>query len=562
MPSRLSRSQFQSTPHKIENGRKTKANGGQDLNGTSSDTDDHRRSDLDIHTQPLPRPNQPSFTHLSAPQQSLLLLHGPRQKYSLTPSQSLPQLTHPREILVQVLSIGLNPVDWKGPDYGFGQPSYPWVNGRDFAGIVVRTGADELGETRVRKGDVVFGPSTDYRDVRKAAYQEYVVTTDFNVARLPQGVGVERAASVGVAFVAAAVALGVVFGVEFAALAGVGPKTDLLTLVKGIERDEVPEDTRDEIFDGIEVVERPGKGDWVAVWGASTTTGQIVLQLAKLAGLRVAAVADVAKYGSHLSELGADFLVDKFDTKRAVEILRAVTAGRLRFGLDAVGKESAGYLQEALQQSGAGPKAHLLGLTGLPKEVKEGVVHHRLPIKIFHEAPVVGNTLMTWLEDLLIANALRLPLVEVAEGGLSGINSALDRLRKGEVRGTRIVVQIGSTTPEPRTPLNEKVDGQNGTMSSINELEYAERLNANPERLKFAYWVPNVSGGLVISKIPQRTGWDLASNQRYARTAERVGFEYALSQIRFMAGVSTPVSTTLPLANASHSTEQKTNTSP
>jgi dimethyl sulfone monooxygenase SfnG len=61
-------------------------------------------------------------------------------------------------------------------------------------------------------------------------------------------------------------------------------------------------------------------------------------------------------------------------------------------------------------------------------------------------------------------------------------------------------------------------------------------LNSDPDRIKFAYWVPNVSGGLVISKIPQRTNWDLASNVKYAQTAEKVGFEYALSQIRFMAG--------------------------
>lgn len=40
----------------------------------------------------------------------------------------------------------------------------------------------------------------------------------------------------------------------------------------------------------------------------------------------------------------------------------------------------------------------------------------------------------------------------------------------------------------------------------------------------------------MISKIPQRTNWDLDSNIKYARTAEKVGFEYALSQIRFMAG--------------------------
>ena len=54
--------------------------------------------------------------------------------------------------------------------------------------------------------------------------------------------------------------------------------------------------------------------------------------------------------------------------------------------------------------------------------------------------------------------------------------------------------------------------------------------------IKFAYWVPNVSGGLVISKIEQRTGWDIEYNRRLAQIAERSGFDYALSQIRFTAG--------------------------
>jgi len=56
------------------------------------------------------------------------------------------------------------------------------------------------------------------------------------------------------------------------------------------------------------------------------------------------------------------------------------------------------------------------------------------------------------------------------------------------------------------------------------------------EPIKFAYWVPNVSGGLVISNIEQRTGWDLDYNVRLARIAEQAGFDYALSQIRFTAG--------------------------
>ncbi|XAH22153.1 dimethylsulfone monooxygenase SfnG [Xylophilus sp. GW821-FHT01B05] len=57
-----------------------------------------------------------------------------------------------------------------------------------------------------------------------------------------------------------------------------------------------------------------------------------------------------------------------------------------------------------------------------------------------------------------------------------------------------------------------------------------------PAAVKFAYWVPNVSGGLVVSTIEQRTDWSLEYNQRLALAAEKAGFEYALSQIRFTAG--------------------------
>lgn len=54
--------------------------------------------------------------------------------------------------------------------------------------------------------------------------------------------------------------------------------------------------------------------------------------------------------------------------------------------------------------------------------------------------------------------------------------------------------------------------------------------------VKFAYWVPNVSGGLVTSKIEQRTDWGYDHNRELAVLAENNGFEYALSQVRYMAG--------------------------
>ncbi|AXH96736.1 dimethylsulfone monooxygenase SfnG [Ornithinimicrobium avium] len=53
--------------------------------------------------------------------------------------------------------------------------------------------------------------------------------------------------------------------------------------------------------------------------------------------------------------------------------------------------------------------------------------------------------------------------------------------------------------------------------------------------LSFAYWVPNVSGGLVVSTIEQRTDHGPAYNIEVARTAEQVGFDYALTQVRYLA---------------------------
>lgn len=487
------------------------------------------------HAKDTTSPSNDEFLRLASPQQDILLLHGPRQKYSLERSRDIPELRGDSEILVQVLAIGLNPVDWKGADYGFSQPSYPWVNGRDFAGIVVKAPRQP---SRIQHGDVVFGPSTDYRDVRKAAYQEYVVTTDYNVARIPATTTVKEGAALGVAFVAAAASLGVSFGLDFSSTGG----PDFLRMVRQLDPQLVPGDIRDECFNSLSLSERPQAGEWLAIWGANSTTGQLALQLAKIAGLKVACVADLAKGGQRLSELGADLMVDKYEPKRAIEIIRAVAGSKLRFGLDCAGKETAEHLQQALHQSHTGPKSHLLGMTALPKQALPGVVHHKLPIKLFHEARDFGETVMQWLEELLVNSSLKLPDVEIGEGGLAGVNDALDRLRSGTVGGKRIVVPVGnndsrgSAFSSPRSPTPAVANGADGSIHSGDDLTYHTQINSDPERIKFAYWVPNVSGGLVISKIPQRTGWDLKSNVRYAKTAEKFGFEYALSQIRFMAG--------------------------
>jgi NADPH:quinone reductase-like Zn-dependent oxidoreductase len=150
--------------------------------------------------------------------------------------------------------------------FNFGIPAFPWINGRDLAGTVVQVSE---GCKRVQVGDVVLVPSTDYRDIRKAAFQEYAVTTHFNAVRIPSSISVQDGASLGVAFVSATLALGISFGLDFSLAMHAGP--NLLALVRQISQDFLPDDIRDECLSFSQSSNSElgslKPGDWLAIWG-------------------------------------------------------------------------------------------------------------------------------------------------------------------------------------------------------------------------------------------------------------------------------------------------------
>lgn len=81
-------------------------------------------------------------------------------------------------------------------------------------------------------------------------------------------------ASLGVAFVASALALGVSFGLNFGGVEGV-PGPDFVNILKGIKEDggdgdSIPEDIWSECFEGKEEWERVKRGDWVVIWGGKS----------------------------------------------------------------------------------------------------------------------------------------------------------------------------------------------------------------------------------------------------------------------------------------------------
>ena len=56
------------------------------------------------------------------------------------------------------------------------------------------------------------------------------------------------------------------------------------------------------------------------------------------------------------------------------------------------------------------------------------------------------------------------------------------------------------------------------------------------DQVEFAYWLPNVSGGQVITNLPMETDWSPEANIRYAQDAEASGFAMGLAQTRWLSG--------------------------
>lgn len=173
---------------------------------------------------------------------------------------------------------------------------------------------------------------------------------------------------------------------------------------------------------------------------------------------------DSAKHGLRISNhkfIRPDLLVDSHDPERAVQILQTNVGDEIRFGIDTRGKESAEMLLRGLTKSRSGSiatrppsppatpranpslSAHLIGLTGLPKGAQvEGVAMHSVPIKLFHEVPAVGHALVTWLERLLEQGLVSPPEIIGIEEGLENVNTGLDRMRRGEISGGKLVVRL------------------------------------------------------------------------------------------------------------------------
>ena len=65
-----------------------------------------------------------------------------KHTYALVEEYPFPSLETDDEVIISTCAVGLNPIDWKSVDYNFCLPAFPWVTGREMAGIVEAVGAN------------------------------------------------------------------------------------------------------------------------------------------------------------------------------------------------------------------------------------------------------------------------------------------------------------------------------------------------------------------------------------------------------------------------------------
>ncbi|KAL4878122.1 chaperonin 10-like protein [Aspergillus karnatakaensis] len=363
-----------------------------------------------------------------------LLIHGLGEEHTLEHNHPVPT-PGPDEVLVRCAAVSLNPVDWQSKTYNFGISSLPWINGRDASGSIESIGRNVTG---LSIGDAVF-TLTDYTKSNAGSYQEFFVAAATSVARIPSGLGFEQAAAVPVAGVTAGVVLQRYMGIEL----GLGLKSRV-----------------DSNGDG-----RGGgsQRQWLLIWGGATSTGYMAIQLAKIYGLSVIAVASVRNF-EYLKDAGADVVLDRRFPEEALPRVEEVTKrdGGLRLAFDAVGVTTAGFCARILRKDGKNGKDEsvLVALAGLPRGVEEdpefkGLSLPTIKVKVFHNEPEFGAALLKELTTYLSDGRLKPPRVSVLSGGFDAVNLGLLRLRNMEISGTKLVIRVDETRSSSKDMQHE-----------------------------------------------------------------------------------------------------------
>ncbi|KAH8074799.1 GroES-like protein [Cristinia sonorae] len=319
----------------------------------------------------------------------------------------------PGEVLIRVESTALNPVDWKVQVYGVFVNEYPAILGTDSAGVVVEVGE---GVTNLAVGDRVFHQG--WFTNRLATFKQFTISAAEIVAKIPDNITFDQAASIPVGLGATFIGLYGKLNVRGAGL--VAPWQD----------------------GGL------GKyaGQPIVVFGGSTSVGQYVLQFAKLSGFSPIITTASPRNAGLVKSLGATHFIDRSTPPDdIISEVKKITGDPFEIVYDAVAEESTQNVAYDILSPGG-----ILVLV-LPSNVDKskitptkrivttsGTVHNE-------DNRELGVQLYSKLSDYLASGDLKPNRTETIPGGLSGIPNGLKRLQNNEVSGIKLTAHPHET---------------------------------------------------------------------------------------------------------------------
>ncbi|KAI5988295.1 chaperonin 10-like protein [Pisolithus marmoratus] len=309
----------------------------------------------------------------------------------------------PGQLLVKIYATALNPVDWKIQQFGIYVDKYPAILGSDIAGEVVEVGQGITGFT---KGQRVLAHG--HLAENQASFQQYALTTSTFTAVIPPNLTYSQAATLPL-------------GLDTAA---VGLYSD--TLGAGL----TPPWT--------EGGQGKYSGKPILVYGGSSSVGCYVIQLARVSGFSPIIAVASGIHEEYLKSLGATHVINRHgESDELKKAITGATVAPIEIAYDVV---SFSDTQQVAFDTLA-PNGTLV--TTLQPVVKEGQGKGRKVVKTYGSPHDPANNtlcqgLWSVLEDWLHRGVIKPNKFEDLKG-LHDIPEGLERMRKGEVSGVKLV---------------------------------------------------------------------------------------------------------------------------
>jgi len=305
----------------------------------------------------------------------------------------------PGEVLVRTHAVGVNPPDWylrEGyqslpPDW---RPpiSLPTIPGTDVSGVIAAV-AEDVRDFAI--GDEVYGMVRFPSFGESSAYAEYVAAPASDLARKPAGIDHVRAAGAPMALLTA---------------------WQFLIELGHDEPNPLARQQHRPV---------PIAGKTVLVNGAAGGVGHFAVQVAKLRGARVIAVASTA-HEAFLRDLGADEFIDYTKT------LPEDAAHGVDVVLDTVGGPKTGRFLKTLRPGGALFPVFPLGFTGAEDAARQGFTVSATQVRS-------SGAQLAALGTLLDAGTLRVGVDSTF--ALKDAGLAHERAARGHIQG-KIVLTV------------------------------------------------------------------------------------------------------------------------